>query len=193
MNPIIAATLFENPLVLAALVLAGMLANWLMKRWGKARAEVSPDEGQSPMSTGELAHPPREPDLQDILRQLLRGEPPIMAPAPPPLPRSSRDHQTPPDESREPHERRLRQRKQADEQSSALAARIEAEDRQENAAHDVVSFGRPAEHPAWAMGTARGRHSRGGAPGVRLWRDARIVRRAFVASLVFAPPKGLEA
>lgn len=208
MNSIVAANLFENPLVLAIIVLVGALANWLMKRRGKAGAEVSPNERESPLSTGERGHPTRQPDLQDILRQLLGGEPPLMAPSPPPIPRVSRDDQTPaverdedpfhseqmwPEESQKPHERLLQQRKQAAEQSSALAARIEADDRHVNAVHDVLPFDGQAKYRVRAMGAARRRNSSAGKRAVHLWHDRQTVRRAFVASLIFAPPKGLEA
>lgn len=199
MKPIFAANLFENPLVLAAIVLAGMLANWLLKRWGQAGAEVSPNEGQPPLSSGEQGHPARQPTLQDILGRLLRGEPPVMAPSPPPL---SRDDQRPsvesdeklshseqmwPDESQTAPRRLLKQRKEAAEQGSALAARVEAN------VHGVVPFVRQTKHPPRAMHAARRRPSRGGKGAVPLWPDRHSVRRAFVASLIFAPPKGLEA
>jgi hypothetical protein len=208
MNSIVAANLFENPLVLATIVLVGALANWLVKRRGKAGAVVSPNERESPLPTGERGHPTRQPDLQDILRQLLGGEPPVMAPSPPPVPRISRDDQTPaverdeepfhseqmmPDESQKPPERLLQQRKQAAEQSSALAPRIEADDRHVNAVNGVVPFDRQAKYPIRAMGADHRRHSSANKRPVRLWHDGRTVRRAFVASLIFAPPKGLEA
>ena len=206
MNSIAAANPLENPLVLVAIVLFGALSNWLMKR-RQAGALASPNEGKLPPAHGQQERPARPPDLQDILRQLLGGEPPP-AVTPPPIPHAVRDGQTPaverdeeplhseqmwPDESRESHGRPLRQRKRVDEQSSALAARIETDDRQVNTVHNVVPFDRQAEHPVKVMVTARRGHASVGGPGVRLWCEPRIVRRAFVASLVFAPPKGLEA
>ena len=42
MNSIAAANLFENPLVLVAIVLLGALSNWLMKRRGQKDAAASP-------------------------------------------------------------------------------------------------------------------------------------------------------
>ena len=206
MNSIVAANLFENPLVLATIVLVGALANWLVKRRGKAGGAVSPNESESSPSASEQGHPARQPDLQDILRQLLGGEPP-MAPSPPPIPHISRDDQTPaverdeepfhsemwPEESQRPQERLLQQSKQAAEQSSALAPRIEADDRHVNAVNGVVPFDRQAKYPVRAMGADHRRHSSASKRPVRLWHDGRTVRRAFVASLIFAPPKGLEA
>lgn len=202
MNSIVAANLVENPLVLATIVLVGALANWLVKRRGKVGGEVSPNEWESPVSTGEREHPTRQPDLQDILRQLLGGE------SPPPIPHISRDDKTPaverneepfrfeqmwPEESEKAHAPLLQQRKQAAEQSSALAPRIEADDRHVIAVNGVVPFDRQATYPVRAMGADHRRHSSASKRPVRLWHDARTVRRAFVASLIFAPPKGLEA
>ena len=48
-------------------------------------------------------------------------------------------------------------------------------------------------HPATVVNTRRGRRSRTGARAVALVRDARTVRQAFVASLVFGPPKAFES
>jgi phosphoenolpyruvate carboxylase len=46
--------------------------------------------------------------------------------------------------------------------------------------------------PATVVTHTRQRPVRSGARGTSRWRDVRSVRRAFVASLVFAPPKSFE-
>ena len=48
------------------------------------------------------------------------------------------------------------------------------------------------KHPAKVVTHTRQRPVRAGARGTSRWRDVRSVRRAFVASLVFAPPKSFE-
>lgn len=207
MNSIVAANIFENPLVITTILLLGVLANWLVQRRRRAGALASPMETESPPSRSQQERSARQHDLEDILRQLLGGER-LSAVTPPPIPRTARDEQTLsaegdeepfrpermwPGETQRPDERLLQQRKQPAEQSSALAARIEADDRHENVVHDVVPFDRQAKHPVRAMGAAHGRHSSAGKRAVRLWHDRQTVRQAFVASLIFAPPKGLEA
>jgi len=46
--------------------------------------------------------------------------------------------------------------------------------------------------PATVVTHTRQRLVRSGARGTSRWRDVRSARRAFVASLVFAPPKSFE-
>lgn len=213
MNSLVAAGLFENPLVLATIILVGALANWLMKR-RQAGTPASPNENESPLARGQQEPSARQPDLQDILRQLLGGEPPP-AVAPPPIPRVSRDEQvspaegdegqfhpdpTWPDQSPESYEALRQPLNQSAQRSrrhnaaaSAHATHLEPDDRYENTVRRVVTFDGKAKHPGRAMQTARRRHPITGGRAVRLWRDRQIVRRAFVASLVFAPPKGLDA
>lgn len=213
MNSIVAANLFENPLVLVAIVLLAALSNWLMKR-RQAGTPASPNENESPPARGQQERPVRQPDWQDILRQLLEGEPPP-AVTPPPILHASRDEQTlpaggdeeqfhsdqmPPDESPESYEGFQQPLNQGAELSrqhtvvaSAIATRFEADGRHENTIRRVVTFDGKAKRPGRAMQAAHRRHSSTGGRAARLWRDGQIVRRAFVASLIFAPPKGLEA
>jgi hypothetical protein len=214
MNSIVVANLFENPMVLAAIVLLGALSNWLVQRRRRAGALASPNESESPPSRGRQQRSAKQPDLQDILRQLLGGEPPP-ALTPPPVPYAFRDEQTlpvegdeeqfhsdhmTPDGSPESCEGFQQPLNQVAERSrrdtvvaSATATRVEAEDRHENAVRRDVPFDRQAKRPGRAMRAAHRRHSSVDGSAVRLWRDPRIVRRAFMASLMFAPPKALEA
>ena len=211
MNSIVAASLFENPLVLVAIVLLGALFNWLMKR-RQAGALASSDESKSPPTRGQRERPDRQPDLQDILRQLLRGEPPP-AVTPPLIPHAARDEQTFEGDEEELHREQVwpgeleeaaaglpQSLPQTAEHSrrhtvevSATATRIAGGNRLENAIRRAVTFGGKAEHPVGAIHATRRRHSSADKRAVRLWHDRQTVRRAFVASLVFAPPKGLEA
>lgn len=165
MNSIAAANLFDNPLVLVAIVLFGALSNWLMKR-RQAGADDSPNEDESPPAPGEQGRSTRQLDWQDVWRQLLGGEPPPLAPSPPPIPRASYDEQT--------------------------LLGVETNEHQETAPDPVAQVNEPARPPVRGMRTAHGRHPSVGGRAAHLWREPRAVRRAFIASLVFAPPKSLE-
>ena len=213
MNSFAAANLFDNPLVLTAIVVVWVLVSWLMKRRQRSDAANRPDGD-------ELLPPPdqtpgrsqRQLDLQDALRQLLGGEPPPQAPLPPPMPRAVRDgepSQSWSDEEQEgawtgetqeayeearPAAREFAEpsRQHAIALAQTNANRIEAEERDEKADRRFAQLIEQGEHPATVVSTERGRHSHTGARAVSLWGDPRTVRRAFVASLIFAPPKAFE-
>jgi hypothetical protein len=213
MNSPAAANLLENPVALLVLILFGALSSWLMKRRQQRGADASPNAGDLPSARGEQGRSARQLDWQNALRQLLGGEPPPQAPPPLPIARAASDGQTSlvrrdeeqfqteriwMDEAMEHDEKPGQAGNQAAEHSwqhtalpQASATRIEAHRRQEKAARHVPSFHERATHPARAVSTAHRKHSNGRT--VRLWRDPRTVRRAFVASLIFAAPKGLEA
>lgn len=57
------------------------------------------------------------------------------------------------------------------------------------AAQRFAQLNEQGSHPATVVNTRRSRRSRENARAVALVRDARTVRRAFVASLRFSPPK----
>ena len=76
--------------------------------------------------------------------------------------------------------------------AQASANRIEAGEREAKADRRFAHLIEQGEHPATVVSTAHGHHSRAGARAVSLWGDPRTVRRAFVASLIFAPPKAFE-
>jgi hypothetical protein len=212
MNSFAAANLFENPVALLVLILFGALSSWLMKRRHQRGADASPNAGELPPAPGEQGRSTRQLDWRDAFRQLLGGESPPQAPPPLPIARTAPDGQTWPvrrdkeqfhterlwmDEAQEHDEESGQAGNQAAERSrqhtalpQASATRIEANKRQEKAARHVASFNEQAKHPVRAVSTAHRRHSSGRT--VRLWRDPRAVRRAFIASLVFVPPKGLE-
>jgi hypothetical protein len=62
---------------------------------------------------------------------------------------------------------------------------------QAQAARRFAQLNEQGRHPANVV-HARGRQSRAGTR-LAAWRDPRNARQAFVASLVFGPPKGMEA
>ena len=216
MNSFAAINLFENPLVLMAIVVVWVLVSWLMKRRQNSDAANRPDGDELlPSPDQTQGRPERPPDLQEVLRQLLGGEPPPQAPLPPPIPRALRDGE-PSDgwsdeeqveaegrwtgetqeayEEARPAAREIAEpsRQHAIALAQTNANRIEADERQEKDARRFAQLIEQGEHPATVVSTERGRRSRAGARGVSLWRDPRTVRRAFVASLVFAPPKAFE-
>ena len=214
MNSFAAANLFENPLVLLAILLLGALSSWLMKRRQRNEADNRRDGDELPPSPGAQGRSEREPDMQEILRRLLGGEPPPRAPLPPPIPPVMRDVQPSEDwsdeEQFEPQRTWVNEPQEADQEARQLAqqtaeqsrqrtalaqasaTRIEARERHEKSARRFAHLIEQGEHPPTVASTARGRRSRAGTRGVSLWRDPRTVRRAFVASLIFAPPKAFE-
>ena len=214
MNSFAAANLFENPLVLMAILLLGALSSWLMKRRQRNEADNRRDGDELPPSPGAQGHSERELDMQEVLRRLLGGEPPPRAPLPPPIPPVMRDVQPSEDwsdeEQFEPQRTWVNEPQEADQEARQLAqqtaeqsrqrtalaqasaTRIEARERHEKSARRFAQLIEQGEHPATVVSTERGRRSRTGARGVSFWRDPRTVRRAFIASLVFAPPKALE-
>ena len=211
MNTFAAANLFENPLVLVAIAVVWMLASWLKMRRQRSEADKPPASDERLPSPGAEERPERPPDLQEVLRQLLGGEPPPQAP-PPPIPRAVRDGETSPswsDEEQEgvwkgetqeayeearPAAREIAEpsRQHAIALAQTNANRIEADERDEKADRRFAQLIEQGEHPATVVSTAHGHHSRAGARAVSLWGDPRTVRRAFVASLIFAPPKAFE-
>lgn len=218
MNTLVAASLFDNSWVLLVIVLAGALSSWLMKRRQRNQADNRPDGDELSPSPRAQERSQRQLDLQEALRQLLGGEPPPQAPRPPPIPPVMRDaqpsevwsdeeqfqpEQTWRDEPQEAYETARPPAIQTASPSRphpalarANATRIEASERHEKAARRSEQFNEQADqvkHSATVVGIGRGRRSREGARAVALVRDARTVRQAFIASLVFGPPKAFES
>ena len=216
MNSIVAASLFENPLVLAAIVLFGALSNWLMKRRGQKDADASSTRSVPPTMPGEPGRSTGQLTLQDALRQLLRGEPPTPAPSLPPIPHASHEGQISragrneeqfyterekllldelpeSDEGIRPNGSQVGERSRpAAAPVSARATRVEIHEQRENPDCTAINFNGQAKHPVRAMRTSHARRSIGRPGSLPPWREPQAARRAFVASLVFAPPKGLE-
>lgn len=209
MNTLAAANPFENPLVLAAIAVVWVIANLLMKRRQRSEADnqPAPDDMQTPPDAKEK--PERLPDLREVLGQLLGGEPSPQAPPPPT--RALRDGERSPRSSDEEQEERWTdETSEAYEESplparetaeppkpeqvlaQASAARIESPKTPEEEARRVVRLVEQVGRRPAAASCARGRLSRTGARANSPWRDPRAARRAFVASLLFAPPKAFE-
>jgi hypothetical protein len=216
MNTLFAASLFDNPWVLVVIVLVGALSQWLMKRRQANQADNRPAGDEPLPSPGQpQERSPREMDLQEALRQLLGGEPPPRAPQPPPIPPVMREAQPAEgwsDEERfqpeqawmdEPQETYEAARPPAIQTAppsrphSALArasvTALQTSERHEQAIRRFEQLNEQGRHPATVVNAGRGRRSREGTRGIGLLRDHRTVRQAFVASLVFGPPKAFES
>lgn len=215
MNTLIAASLFDSPWVLVVIVLVGALSQWLMKRRQRNQAENRPDGDEPLPSPREQKQSQRQLDLQEALRQLLGGESPPRAPQPPPIPPAMRDAQPAEvwsdeeqfqpeqawmDEAQETYEAARPPTIQTAPPSRphpalarASATAIKTSEHNEEAVRRFEQLIEQGRHPATVMNTGRGRRSRTGARVVALVRDPRTVRQAFVASLVFDPPKAFES
>jgi hypothetical protein len=187
MNVLFAAGLFENPWVIAVILIAGALANWLSKRRQENQAEQQAQGDQPPQ---EPAKTQAEFNLEETLRRLM-GEPP--SPAPPPIRRATRGELPPvadwQEEEPYPGSRPIVAPPPIAPQATiALDA---AREQQVAAARRFEQLQDLGHRPA----TAVHRHGRRASTGrsVTLWRDPRTARHAFVASTVFAPPKSLES
>lgn len=197
MNVFATGNLFGQPLVLLAIFLLGALSSWLKKRCHRTEAANRPDDDELSPSPKPHARPEHEPDMQDILRRLLGGEPPPRKPLAPSIPPAMRGTQAAenwsdeePIESLEAEKAtRLRAQQIADAFRQRTAS-AEARKRREKPARRA-SLHEPATQPVTAMSTERSRRSRAGRRAA-LWRSSQTVREAFVASLVFAPPKTIK-
>lgn len=187
MMPLLAASLFDNPLVVVAIVIGGMIVNWLAQR-RKAQqdaAEQSPADDE-PKAANK---PAEEADLNEMLRRLLGGEPTPTSSMPPVLPRAVAATQPPPrlespwvDDSEETPPVMVAARKGV--------GSFAVPQTPEQAAERFEQLNEQGRHPAKALDLRRVRPGTGTRSA--RWRDRQKVREAFVASLVFAPPKGLE-
>lgn len=216
MNTFLAASLFDNPWVLVVVVLVGGLSQWLMNRRLGKQADNQPESDEPLSSLGKpQERSPRELDLQEALRQLLRGEPPPRAPQPPPIPLVMREAQPaevwPDDEQFQPEQTWMDEPQETYEAATppalqtaapsrphpglarANASSFETSEPNEEAVRRFEQLNEQGRHPATVINTGRGRRSPASARGVALVRDTRTVRQAFVASLVFGPPKAFES
>lgn len=208
MNTLFAAGLFDNPWLVAVFVIVGLISNWLMKRRQEKEADDQRPEGEPP----PVADKPKGFDLEAALRRLLDEEAPAKPPAPPPIiPRTPAGTPATADRQDEEYvqlERSWMEEARAEAReamtqappplpsASAMTPRaritiIRPSEEQAEAARRFAQLNEQGRHPASVV-HSQGRHSR---TGTRLaaWRDPRNARQAFVASLVFGPPKGMEA
>jgi hypothetical protein len=187
-SPIIAAGLFDSPWVIIAIVVASGIANWLSKRRAEKNGELPPSD-QQPSAPPSAA----PPDWEERLRRMLGEEAPTAAPPPiirpatpprsaPPLLRPARQS-APPGPTRRPPPVEIvpvlvpHSVKEASAEIEETGRRYEL---QEAAARAAL---RQAATPAPRRTT-----------GLKAaLRQPQAARKAFVASLVFGPPKGLES
>ncbi len=189
MNTMFAAGLFDNPWIVGVLLLVGAVVNWLAKRRQQKAAEQSEVEGASSAAD----KPPGKFDLEEALRQLMGEEPaaprPERMPVPPPLPAARAG--LPP----------VLDWEQAEEFHAATAQtvpglrpapRLGVSEQQKQADRRFEQLNDQGRHPATVVRHERGHRPSGGRRVATRWRDPQSARHAFVASVVFAPPKSLE-
>jgi hypothetical protein len=193
MNTLLAAGLFDNPWLVAVIVIGGALVNWLSKRRAEKQA-APPPEGEDP--SGPSDKPAGEFNLEDALRRLMGEEP--SGPVSPPIPRADRSELPPePDWQEEEPFQPVRQTVPpllppliAVPLASITTTAVS--EQEEEAARRFEQFNEQGRHPATVVSHGRGYGSGASRRTSSWWRDPRSARRAFVASLVFGPPKGLE-
>lgn len=205
MNTLFAAGLFDNPWLVAIFVIVGLISNWLMKRRQETEAGEQRPESEPPPVTDQ----PKGFDLEAALRRLLDEATPSQPQPPPPIiPRTLPTGASSPsdwqDEASGRPERDWMEEARAEARGNTVqtppplpsaprerATIIQASEEQTQAARRFAQLNQQGRHPAGVV-HAQGRHSR---TGTRLaaWRDPRNARQAFVASLVFGTPKGMEA
>lgn len=179
-----AAGLFDSPWVVAAIIIIGAFINWLSQlRQQKQQRDAEKPARETPSESPP--NPPGEFDLEETLKRWLGEEVPKPTPAlPPVIPRSP---SVPP----LPGQGRTAPPVMGPPLIPAMWEEVPevSEVQKQAAARLAQATGLVREHhPA----VARVRRGRGGQwSGV--WRDRSSVRRAFVSSLVFGPPKGLES
>ena len=176
----LAAGLFDSPWVVAAIIVIGAFVNWL----SQLRQQKQQRDAERRAREGGT-QPPQKPegdfDLEETLKRWLGEEAPKPTPAPPPVPRA-------------PGPQPVWQRRNAPPVVLPLIATAPvgkvlklSEVEKHAAARLAQASEQVRQHHASEARTRRAGRWSG------LWRDRSSVRRAFVGSLVFGPPKGLES
>lgn len=178
--PYIFADIFDSPWVILMVILGGPLINWLTKRREEAKEQQQQSGGKKSGTAEERAA------MAELLRQLT-GQPPAKAPVPPPLPARHDDEDE--GELIVPSNRRSGPPKLPSTGGSAVQA-INRE--RELAKQRVKQLKEEHRHLAGGDKYSKGRGVSKGKHKASPWRDHKKARQAFVASLIFAPPKGLE-
>ena len=184
MNLIFAAGLFDSPWVVAAIIIIGAFVNWL----SQLRQQKQQRDAEKRAQEGQTESPPTpqgEFDLEETLKRWLGEEVPKPTPALPPViprapnvPRPARQGGGVPSVMPPPLIATMpREALEVSEVQKQAAARL------------AQATGQVREHHPAVAQVRRGR----GAQWSGVWRDRSSVRRAFVSSLVFGPPKGLES
>ena len=198
-----ASGLFDNPWLALIFIVVGLISNWLMKRRKKGEEEGT----SSPPSPQTPAKPQEEFDLEGTLRRLMGEESKPPAPAPPLLPESSRSQPPVVAEWSEEGELDHSWQRQNPETVVVKAAPppplpapqsrhtvAQAVEQYEAAARAMAQLTESQSRTATAGGAAGHRQHLGKADNrAALWRNPGNARQAFVASLVFGTPKGMES
>jgi hypothetical protein len=196
MHPFFAASIFDSPWIIVAIVLVSIISNWLSKR--RQAKEAEQQQRESPRPPESAGQPAQDFDLEETLRRLMGEEQPPKAPAPPPLPPTMR-REVPPEPSWE--EREPAQPAWQTPPPIRLPPLPVAQPRftptvvgeqQREAARRFEQLNEQGRHPATVVSHGHRSRSPSGSRLASQWRNPRRARQAFVASIVFAPPKGLE-
>jgi len=209
MNIFFASGLFDSPWVIAVIIVGGAVINWLTQRRQRKeeQKQQEPPQAGGP-SPGAPPKAEREFDMEETLRRLLGeeivpprpAEPPPVAPVAPPRPAPASPRPTiapPPIRPRileaPPASALVPPMPTARPPASILpkTASVEAAWQLETMALERESQPEPVLQTTVIAAPMPLRRSRGMRPGWN-WRRRRSARQAFVASVVFSPPKGFE-
>lgn len=203
MTMILASGPFDNPWLVAVFIIVGMLSNWLMKRRQEKESRSRSEQAEPP----PIAEKPKsEFDLEAALRRLLDEDPPGQQPAPPVIPRTGQIEPPPiPDyqaegfddaEQMERTERRESRGALAEAPTMRPATIVPGVNRVTTLTpeqNQAAARFRQLEERSRLRITAPDKHRRASAATQSMhWRNRHTARQAFVASLIFGPPKGLE-
>jgi hypothetical protein len=196
MHPFFAASIFDSPWIIVAIVLVSIISNWLSKR--RQAKEARQQQGENLPSSAAPPKPAEQFDLEETLRRLMGEEPPPKPPAPPPLPPTIRREVSPEPSWAEgepsqpawqtPPLIRLPPLPVAQPRVTATVVG----EQQREAARRFEQLNEQGRHPATVVGHGHRSRSSSGSRLASQWRNPRRARQAFVASIVFAPPKGME-
>ena len=210
---------WESLLVFAAFIVLSAVANWVKRRRGGKDADAWPAETDvpAPRRPTQRTQPPLTPvvptpakrfDLEQELRRLLgEEEPPKPEPAaPPPLPpvvaRTLKPATTPTPFPRIPsvlenipveETRHVEQTTRAYPLTRMAEARQDFQKASQLSAQVVERMHQVDEHVAHHLIKSRTTIPSQTAELVRVLRQPRTARQAFVTSLVFGPPKALDS
>ena len=186
MNSLLASGLFDNPLLVVIFLLVGAISNWLMKRRQQGgAAEDSPAAPHTPTK------PREEFNLEEALRRMLGEEAPPVAPPPPIIPRVISSPPSSVEARLGKGEARRRGSRVAAIAATVTGSVAQAVEAYEAAAHRITAEGELNQQAARSLARLRGQ-SRRTALLAAQWRGPQKTRQAFVASLVFGPPKGMD-
>lgn len=202
MNTLIAAGLLDSPWIVLVFLAVSAIASWISKRRQEKQLREELGEEQPPVGPET---PRGEINLDEVMRRLMGEKTPTASPAPPPIPNPPRN---------QPRVLEIPGQKPA--RSSWVEKAKEAKrNRPDSSSPPPVISGKPTPLPGQQnvssvdlqkayenarrfarnerqREVSRVARSRSSLRGNDYWRNRENARRAFVASLVFGAPKGLE-